>query len=106
MTSKAPMSEFLQHQAGVAPAKSGVEINGDADGVGAGLAGDVIEIAEGVGFVQIDGRRNLFMPNGKGANHGFESTGSSHEMAGDGLGGADGHATGVIPEDSLDGAGF
>ena len=57
------------------------------------LVGHVIEIASRVGMLVIDGRRQNLIAQGEHADARFEAAGAAQQMAGHGLGGADGAAS-------------
>ena len=57
------------------------------------VVGHVIEIASRVGMLVVDGRRQNLVAQGQHADAGFEAAGAAEQMAGHGLGGADGEAS-------------
>ncbi len=64
----------------------------------AGLVGDVIQIALGIGVVEVDRGGDQIALDGQGADDGFDAAAGAQEVAQFALGGADGELFGVIAE--------
>ena len=61
----------------------------DTDFLLPGGVGDVVEVALGVGIVEIDGGRGYRIADGEGADGGLDGAGGTEEVAGHGLTGTD-----------------
>src|SRR3990170_4136711 len=70
------------------------------------LVGNVIQVAGRVGLLIVDGRGENLVAQRQNADAGLQSAGAAQQMAGHGLGGADGHLGGVLAECALDRDGF
>lgn len=89
------------------PAESEGVVEGHFDFGFARFMRDVIEVAVGIGIVQIDRRRHNTIANGEGAGGHFDGAGCSEGMAGHRFGGTDEKpVSGVIPENTFDRDGF
>jgi len=82
-------------------------VQGYADFLLAGDVGDVVEVALGVGVVEIDGGGDQRIADGHGAGGGLYGAGCAQEVAGHRFAGADYEAVfGVVAEDGFDGFGL
>lgn len=72
----------------------------------ASCLGHVIEVALGIGLVQIDGWGDDAGFDGFQAGDHFDGSGTAEEVTGHGFGGTDPDFTSVIAEDGFDGLGF
>src|SRR5690606_5383596 len=93
-------SDGLENHGGVLAAEAEVVAHGNADRFLAGLVGHVVEVAVGVRFVEVDGRGDRAFLNGFRADDGLDAAGGAEEVAGHGLGGADGDPAGCFAEDA------
>ena len=70
------------------------------------LCGDVVEVALGIGLVEIDRGRDQIAVDGQGRDDRFHAAAGAEQMAELALGGADGQLFGVVAEGGLDGLGL
>ena len=79
-------SRLAENQAAVVPAETGIVAHGDIDSNLSGLIRHVIEIAVGIGFLVVDGRRNDAGLDGFAASGSLDGAGGSQQVTGHGLG--------------------
>src|SRR5262245_38546333 len=71
-TTRCKLRHPLQNDARVVPAEADRVGERHVDLHAAGLVGDVVEVAVGVGLLEVDGGRDDVVPDGEGAHHRLE----------------------------------
>src|SRR5205823_2735702 len=98
--------KFSGDQTGIVAAKTKRVIDGGVDFNLASSMRHVVEIAFGVGEIEIDGGRHGLFFDGLDANGHLDGAGRSEHVSGGAFGGTDGHMAGMFAKNSLDGLGF
>src|SRR5579884_2786850 len=101
-----PAFPALEEEGGVGAAEAEGVRERVADVRRATMIGDVVEVAGGVGELVVDGGGQDLVAQGQDADAGLEAAGAAEQMAGHGLGGADGDPGCAFAEEALDGDGF
>ena len=104
---KPVLRETADYDGGVVPAETETVADGDVYFCLAGGVGYVVQIALVIRVLQIDGRVDDAIPDGKDGGGQLDGPGSSEEVAGHALGGTDEEAVvGVGPEGFFDSTGL